>query len=144
MRAVNTGRKVVAQGVRSVAVGAQHVAQGAGNVTATALESITERVDPEQTKGESELCPAGYNGSQWAQSVMRAHGQRSRIAGISVQHKGSQSRIPRPHNKKPLEVTEVMGDTPSAQKRDTTSRPSQAQSLRDLINGQLWPTLCCL
>jgi hypothetical protein len=47
-RAVSAGRRVVAQGVRSAAKGAQVVAEGAGNVTSSALESIAERVEPEE------------------------------------------------------------------------------------------------
>ncbi|HUA90673.1 MAG TPA: hypothetical protein VL994_14635 [Steroidobacteraceae bacterium] len=45
-KALNAGRTVVARGVRSAARGAQTVGTGAGNLTASALESVAQRVDP--------------------------------------------------------------------------------------------------
>ena len=48
-RAAQAGRKVIARGVRSAATGLQQAAQGAGDVTASALESIADRVEPKGT-----------------------------------------------------------------------------------------------
>ena len=48
-RAAQAGRKVIARGVRSAATGLQQAAQSAGDVTASALESIAERVEPKGT-----------------------------------------------------------------------------------------------
>ena len=46
--AARVGRKLVARGVRAAATGLQHAAEGAGNLTASALESIAERVEPKR------------------------------------------------------------------------------------------------
>jgi len=47
--AARVGRKLVARGVRAAATSLQHAAEGAGNLTASALESIAERVEPKRT-----------------------------------------------------------------------------------------------
>jgi hypothetical protein len=46
VHAARTGRRVIARGVRSVAKEVQQAAQGAGDVTASAFESIADRVEP--------------------------------------------------------------------------------------------------
>jgi hypothetical protein len=46
-RAAHAGRKAVARGARSAAKGVQQAAQDAGDVTASALESIADRVEPQ-------------------------------------------------------------------------------------------------
>ncbi len=46
-RAARAARTVVARGARSGAKGVKQVAQEAGRVTASALESIADRVEPE-------------------------------------------------------------------------------------------------
>ncbi len=45
-RAARAGRTAVARGARSAAKGVKQVAQEAGRVTASALESIADRVEP--------------------------------------------------------------------------------------------------